>query len=124
VFPPAPTPLGCHRWQQGRQPLPFVVGELESPVHGQLLPHDLHPTQTHQRSKKHALATLVGDAAGRDQGYPVGAGAAASFCHRPNSFPSVSLQIANQPMLGTGLGSFASPPSSFTRAAPALMSST
>jgi hypothetical protein len=63
-------------------------------------------------------------AAGRDQSYPVGAGAAASFCHRPNSFPSGSLQVANQPMLGTGLGSFASPPSSFTRAAPALMSST
>jgi hypothetical protein len=27
-------------------------------------------------------------------------------------------------MLGTGIGSLASPPSSFTRAAPALMSST
>jgi hypothetical protein len=27
-------------------------------------------------------------------------------------------------MLGTGIGSFASPPSSFTRAAPTLMSST
>jgi hypothetical protein len=56
VIPPAPTPLGCDGGQQGRQPLPFVVGELESPVHGALLPHDLHPTQTHQRSKKHALA--------------------------------------------------------------------
>jgi hypothetical protein len=42
----------------------------------------------------------------------------------PNSFPCGSLQVENQPMLGTGAGSFASPPSSFTRAAPALMSST
>jgi hypothetical protein len=56
--------------------------------------------------------------------YPVGAGADGSFCHRPNSFPWGSLQVANQPMPGTGPGSFASPPSSFTRAAPALMSST
>jgi len=34
------------------------------------------------------------------------------------------LQVENHPMPGTGIGSFASPPSSFTRAAPALMSST
>ena len=45
-------------------------------------------------------------------------------CQRPNSFPCGSLQVANQPMLGTGIGSSASPPSSCTRAAPALMSST
>jgi hypothetical protein len=56
--------------------------------------------------------------------YPVGAGADGSFCHRPNSFPWGSLQVANQPMPGTEPGSFASPPSSLTRAAPALMSST
>jgi hypothetical protein len=59
-----------------------------------------------------------------DAVYPVGAGADGSFCHRPNSFPWGSLQVANQPMPGTGLGSFASPPSSFTCAPPALMSST
>jgi hypothetical protein len=59
-----------------------------------------------------------------DEVYSVGAGADGSFCHRPKSLPSVSLQTANQPMLGTGAGSFASPPSSLTRAAPALMSST
>ena len=47
-----------------------------------------------------------------------------SVCQRPKSFPSVSLQIANQPMLGTGIASLASPPSSLTREAPALMSST
>jgi hypothetical protein len=59
-----------------------------------------------------------------DEVHPVGAGADGSFCHRPNSFPWGSLQVANQPMFGTGAGSFASPPSSRTRAAPALMSST
>ena len=59
-----------------------------------------------------------------DDVYPVGSGAVGSFCHRPNSLPWGSLQVANQPMPGTGPGSFASPPSSFTRAAPALMSST
>ena len=56
--------------------------------------------------------------------YPVGLGADVSFCQSPNSFPCGSLQVANQPMAGTGIGSSASPPSSFTRAAPALMSST
>ena len=59
-----------------------------------------------------------------DDVYPVGSGAVGSFCHRPNSLPWGSLQVANQPIPGTGPGSFASPPSSFTRAAPALMSST
>ena len=34
------------------------------------------------------------------------------------------MHVANQPMLGTGIASLDSPPSSFTRAAPALMSST
>src|SRR6266516_3227253 len=63
-------------------------------------------------------------AGGPGEVYPVGAGADGSVCQRPKSFPSVSLQTANQPMSGTGRGSFASPPSSFTRAAPALMSST
>src|SRR5207247_7496102 len=47
-----------------------------------------------------------------------------SFCQRPNSLPCGSLHVANQPMLGTGIGSPASPPSSCTRAAPALTSST
>jgi hypothetical protein len=75
-------------------------------------------------SKTTAGGALVGDAAAPMKPYSAGAGAAGSFCHRPNSFPSGSLQTANQPMLGTGLGSFAWPPSSFTRAAPALMSST
>src|SRR5262249_6528396 len=51
-------------------------------------------------------------------------GAFVSVCQSPNSLPSGSLQTENQPMLGTGSASPASPPSSFTRAAPALMSST
>ena len=55
VVPPTPTPLGRHRWQQRCRPLPLVIGDLESSVHGQLLPHHLHPTQTHHRSEKHAL---------------------------------------------------------------------
>ena len=59
-----------------------------------------------------------------DDAYPVGSGAVGSFCHRPNWLPWGSLQVANQPMPGTGPGSFASPPSSVTRAASALMSST
>jgi len=57
-------------------------------------------------------------------GYAVGMAADSSFCQSPNSFPSVSLQIENQPMPGTGMASPASPPSSLTRAAPALTSST
>ena len=56
--------------------------------------------------------------------YAVGAGADASVCHRPNSLPCGSLQVENQPMPGTGIDWSASPPSSLTRAAPALMSST
>src|SRR4029453_5503817 len=32
VIPPPPTALRCHRWQQRRQPLPLLVGDLESPV--------------------------------------------------------------------------------------------
>jgi predicted ester cyclase len=55
---------------------------------------------------------------------PAGACADGSFCQRPNSFPFGSRQVANQPMFGTGIGSSASPPSSFTFAAPALTSST
>ena len=51
-------------------------------------------------------------------------GAEGSVCQRPKSFPLGSVHVANQPMLGTGIGSFAEPPSSFTFAAPALMSST
>src|SRR4029450_7870271 len=47
VPPPAPAPLRGHRWQQGRQPRPLLVGELESPVHARLLPHHLPSTQTH-----------------------------------------------------------------------------
>src|SRR4029453_11408229 len=58
-----------------------------------------------------------------DEVYSVGAGADGSFCHRPNSLPWGSLQVANQPMLGTGAGSFASPPSSFPPPARALVSS-
>src|SRR5438552_18933628 len=56
--------------------------------------------------------------------YPVGLGAEVSFCHRPKSFPSLSLQAANQPMFGTEPGSPDSPPNSFTRFTPSLMSST
>ncbi len=58
VIPPASTTLGRHRWQQGCQSRPLIVGDLESPVHARLLPHHLHPTQTHQRSEKHALAAI------------------------------------------------------------------
>ena len=56
--------------------------------------------------------------------YPAGAGADESVCQRPNSLPEVSLQIANQPIAGTGIASSASPPSSRTWFAPASMSST
>ena len=55
--------------------------------------------------------------------YDAGADADGSFCQRPKSFPSLSVQVANQPMPGTGIASFASPPSSLTLATPALMSS-
>src|SRR5438128_10239811 len=37
--------------------------------------------------------------------YPAGAGADGSFCQRPNSFPWMSLQVTNHPILGTGAGS-------------------
>ena len=60
----------------------------------------------------------------RSEVYPAGAGADGSVCHRPNSLPCGSRQVTNQPMPGTGPGWSASPPSSLTRAAPALMSST
>ena len=56
--------------------------------------------------------------------YPSVLGADGSVCQMPNSFPCGSLQMANQPIVGTGIGSPASPPSSRTRAVPALMSST
>ena len=59
----------------------------------------------------------------RSAGYS-GAGADGSVCQSPNSFPCGSVQVANQPMLGTAIGSPAEPPSSPTFAAPALMSST
>jgi hypothetical protein len=36
--------------------------------------------------------------------YCPGAGADASVCHSPNSFPCGSLQAENQPMAGTGIG--------------------
>src|SRR5260370_32817380 len=55
--------------------------------------------------------------------YRAGAGADGSVCQSLNSFPCGSLQVENQPMAGTGIGSFASPPSSFTHAPPALISS-
>src|SRR5260370_36984620 len=54
--------------------------------------------------------------------YCAGAGADVSVCQSPNSFPCGSLQVENQPMAGTGIGSFSSPPSSRTRPPPALMS--
>ncbi len=38
---------------------------------------------------------FLGTPPAADEVYPVGAGAEGSFCQRPNSFPSVSLQIAN-----------------------------
>jgi hypothetical protein len=60
VVPPTPTPPRRHRWQQRRQPLPFFVGDLEAPVHGQLLPHQLHPTKLTHRSKKHTLGRRFG----------------------------------------------------------------
>ena len=47
-----------------------------------------------------------------------------SVCQSPKSLPSTSVHVENQPMLGTGIASPASPPSSFTLAIPALMSST
>ena len=47
-----------------------------------------------------------------------------SDCQRPKSFPCVSLQVANQPIPGTGMPSLDSPPRSRTRAAAAPMSST
>jgi hypothetical protein len=55
VISPTPTSPGRHRWQQRRQPLPLLVGDLKSPVHARLLPHHPHPTQTTYLSKKHAL---------------------------------------------------------------------
>jgi hypothetical protein len=57
-------------------------------------------------------------------GYPLVSGADGSVCQSPNSLPCGSVHVANQPMRGTGIASSARPPSSFTRAAPALMSST
>src|SRR6266568_6186064 len=84
-----------------------------------------NPSPFHQIATGTAAGALLG---GRrqplNQVYPVGAGADESFCQRPNSFPCGSRQVENQPMFGTGRGSSASPPSSFTRAAPALISST
>jgi hypothetical protein len=54
VIPPTPSLRGVNRCQQRRQLRPLLVG-VESSLHGRLLPHHLHPTQTHQRSEKHAL---------------------------------------------------------------------
>src|SRR4029450_1264375 len=59
-----------------------------------------------------------------DSGYASGFGAFGSVCQRPNLLPSGSGQGGTQPIDGTGIGSPASPPSSLTRAAPVLMSST
>ena len=64
------------------------------------------------------------DAGSLSSGHVYAVGADGSFCQRPNSLPWVSLQVENQPLPGTGRGASASPPSSFTRAAPMLMSST
>ena len=55
---------------------------------------------------------------------PAGVGASLSVCQSPKSFPCGSLQTANQPMPGTGIFSPDSPPSSFTLAMPASISST
>jgi hypothetical protein len=76
---------------------------------------------TRDRRRWQRVALLM---ASRSVVYPAGAGADGSFCQRPNSFPCGSLHVTNQPMPGTGPGSSASPPSSLTRRAPALMSST
>jgi hypothetical protein len=57
VIPPTPSLRGVNRCQQRRQLRPLLVG-VESSLHGRLLPHHLHPTQTHQRSEKHALREL------------------------------------------------------------------
>ena len=59
----------------------------------------------------------------RDRRHCCGAGAFSSLWNRLNSLPSLSLQPANQPMLGIGCFSPASPPSSFTFARSASMSS-
>jgi hypothetical protein len=58
VIPPTPSLRGVNRCQQRRQLRPLLVGDLESSLHGRLLPHHLYPTQTHQRSEKHALGEL------------------------------------------------------------------
>jgi hypothetical protein len=95
-------------------------GLASSPIRGQpKLPFGPADPQQEPGGGRRHLRPPAGDV-----GYSVGAGADGSFCQMPKSFPSVSLQIANQPMPGTGRGSSASPPSSFTRAAPALISST
>jgi hypothetical protein len=57
VIPPTPSLRGVNRCQQRRQLRPLLVG-VESSLHGWLLPHHLYPTQTHQRSEKHALGEL------------------------------------------------------------------
>ena len=57
-------------------------------------------------------------------GAPAYIDALGSVCQSPKSLPSTSVHVENQPMLGTGIASPASPPSSFTLAIPALMSST
>src|SRR5690349_4556575 len=49
-------------------------------------------------------AALGRPPAGRFLRYPVGAGAFGSFCQSPNSLPCGSRQVANHPMLGTGMG--------------------
>src|SRR5262249_15754998 len=54
---------------------------------------------------------------------PSGIGALSSLWNRLKLFPSLSLQRANQPMFGIGCLSSASPPSSFTLAMSASMSS-
>ena len=83
----------------------------------------------HPRGRSSAAGQPSRSKRGRDsspllQLHSAASGADGSFCQRPKSLPWGSLQVENQPLLGTGRGSFASPPSSFTRAAPALMSST
>jgi tetratricopeptide (TPR) repeat protein len=56
VVSPAPAPPGRGCWQHRREPFPFVIGDLKSPVHGQLLPEPWRAAQLRSRSGKHALA--------------------------------------------------------------------
>src|SRR5581483_8245323 len=119
---------------------PPEVGQVEDVV-GRADDERVEPVLVHQRT--HALELRVVPRPGHPRNLPRGGqgqtrrsvpalhvaypsrdGADGSFCQRPNSFPCGAVQVGNQPICGTGIGSPACPPSSFTRAAPALMSST